>query len=382
MIPETEQQAYIGASAIDHFRTIVSERNPRHIFLVRGRNAYVASGAKDLIDAVVSQVGCRVTEFMDFATNPQFADVSKGLQLLPDDTDLLIAVGGGSVLDMAKLIRFFRAYTGDLTGTDFVRNSEPIPLYALPTTAGTGCEATQFAVVYRDKTKYSVAHPAVLPDIAFVYPPFTYDTSAYLTATAGFDALSQAIEAYWNVYATDESDSYAMRAIGLLWHHLPVAVHQATDEVRDRVMEGAYWAGRAINITRTTAPHAMSYAFTSWYGFPHGHAVALTFPFFAACNMRMPEADYNGTIPFEAYQAKMQQLENALDMCAGENIADRLIAYIRSLGLSFDLPAGLDKKLIVSQVNAQRAGNNPRKITRTLLESIVDSLVAVSNDKG
>ena len=116
--------------------------------------------------------------------------------------------------------------------------------------------------------------------MAVVYPQFTYQNDAYLTACTGFDALAQAIESYWAKGATNESRDYSVRAIGLLWKQLPQLIQSPTKELRNQVAEGAYWAGRAINISTTTAPHAFSYVFTSKYGYPHGHAVAFTFPFF------------------------------------------------------------------------------------------------------
>lgn len=90
----------------------------------------------------------------------------------------------------------------------------------------------------------------MLPDRAIICPQFTYKNARYLTACTGFDALSQAIEAYWNVYSIEESDNYSIKAIKLIWDNLPLVIDSSTNELRDKIAEGAYWAGKAINITK------------------------------------------------------------------------------------------------------------------------------------
>lgn len=276
--------------------------------------------------------------------------------------DLFLAVGGGSVLDMAKLIRFFYAYGGNPVGKDFVKKSDPVPLWAFPTTAGTGCEATRFAVMYKDKVKYSVEHEDILPDRAFVYPPFTYHNPAYLTACTGFDALAQAIEAYWNVHATPESDDYAEKAIGLLWHNLPTLIEHPAEKERVQVSEGAYWAGHAINITRTTAPHAFSYAFTTYCKYPHGHAVALTFPFFAKLNgLETAMGELQEGVDIQLYKKKVARLREMLEVREKKSMGDVFEFYLKRIGLGRKEEFA-DLAFLLDSVNVQRLGNNPIKM--------------------
>ena len=111
------------------------------------------------LNSVFLRLGCEVVEFCDFDKNPKMEDLEKGIELLNDSgSSLVLAIGGGSVLDMAKLIRFFFSYSGDKTGNSFRKEQDLLPLIVLPTTAGTGSEATHFAVLYKDNIKYSVAH--------------------------------------------------------------------------------------------------------------------------------------------------------------------------------------------------------------------------------
>ena len=357
------QHVYLGTDALDCFRDLLLNGTSRKVFLVRGKQSYQACGAKQFMDGIFRFFSCEMMEFYDFEENPKWEDVCHGLDLAESyRPDLFVAVGGGSALDMAKLIRFFYAYSGNPVGKDFVKKSEPVPLWVFPTTAGTGCEATRFAVMYKDKVKYSVEHTDMLPDRAFVYSPFTYHNPAYLTACTGFDALAQAIEAYWNVRATPESDGYAEKAIGLLWHNLPILIEHPTEKVRNQVSEGAYWAGKAINITRTTAPHAFSYAFTTYCEYPHGHAVALTFPFFAKLNCLEAEmGELQEGIDLQFYKKKVARLREMLGIQEKESIGDVFEFYLKRIGLGRKEEFA-DLTFLLGAVNLQRLGNNPVKM--------------------
>lgn len=330
-----QEYAYITDDIIAILRAKLADKAAHRVFLVHGKGSYRACGAEDVMNEVCK--GLSVSEFADFSVNPKDEDVQRGVQQLLDiKPDILIAVGGGSTMDIAKLIRHYAA-----------EQQYHVPLWAIPTTAGTGAEATHFAVVYKNGVKHSVEAEDILPDAAILYPPFTYHNSAYLTACTGFDALAQAIESFWNPNATDESKQYSIRAINLIYHQLPKCInHPAETNLRDELMQGAYWAGRAINITKTTAPHAFSYAFTSKYGYPHGHAVALTFPFFM---------QLNGS----------KALYKLLGIMA-ENAAQQMETYLSSLGLSLQIRDEIDIPGVMHAVNLQRLANNPVPMTEEI----------------
>ena len=356
------QQAYLGKDSIKEIVPLLKKHNAKHVFLVRGKGSYASCGAEEVIKNALTMANCDFTEFYDFSENPKCEDMEKGIELLKSSkADFFMAVGGGSVMDMAKLIRFFSCYKGDITGKSFEKEGLLFPLIAMPTTAGTGAEATHFAVVYKDKVKYSAEHDDMLPDYAIVYPPFTYGNSKYLTACTGFDALAQAIEALWNLNATEESDVYAVKAIRILWPNLPRVVNNPTEDVRDIVSEGAYWAGRAINITKTTAPHAFSYPFTSYYGYPHGHAVALTFPYFSDLNFRSMRIEKSNDF-WDTINVK----------CC--DIRELLNNYILDLGLISRKHEYFDQELILSNININRLNNNPVIIDRNKAETIITLL--------
>jgi len=334
------QKVYIGKNAIDEWLSNMQTIAPNHCFVVRGHRSFEACGGQEVIEQLQKITNSQITEFEDFSVNPKYNEAQVGLEkLLQSNADMIVAIGGGSVLDMSKLIRHMA-----------VEKGYPIPLHAMPTTAGTGAEATHFAVVYIDGEKQSIAADDVLPDVAVVYPPFTYSNSIYQTACAGFDAVAQAIESYWAKGATEESRRYSVRALELLWKQLPQLVQAPTEELRDQVAEGAYWAGRAINISTTTAPHAFSYAFTSHYNYPHGHAVALTFPFFVKLN---------GT----------KELYEMLGF-SSIGIIPQMEAYIQSLGLTLTFDSTVDVHSALQEVNLQRLSNNPREVTPGIMAEL------------
>lgn len=355
-----KQKVYLGKDSVRELVPILKKHNAKQVFIVRGKGSYAACGAEDIIKKALSEIGCAFTEFYGFSENPKFEDMELGIELLKNSrADMIIAVGGGSVLDMAKLIRFFNSYQGNVTGKYFEKVTELLPLIAIPTTAGTGAEATHFAVVYKDKIKYSAEHIDMLPNYAIIYPPFTYGNPKYLTACTGFDALAQAIEAFWNLNATDDSDKYAERAIKLLWPYLPDLVNRPTEELRDKVSEGSYWAGRAIDITKTTAPHAFSYPFTSYYGYPHGHAVALTFPFLFQLNCGE-----------RANNKRISRLMALIGFCDNDNLYALMYKYISSMGLQPIDDIKVDASLIMQNINLDRLKNNPIAIDNLIINSM------------
>jgi len=223
------------------------------IVLLTGRSSYAACGARDFLEPFLS--GRSVTRLTTIGENARAEDVEEKLRLLPDRVDAFVAVGGGTVLDTAKLLRNGFPETVH----------EGVPYLAIPTTAGTGAEATRFAVYYDRGVKRSADDVRYLPTDVVLLPELPRSLSAYQQASTEFDAYAQAVESLWAKGATEESRTYARKALALM--------------AEGRQMLGSYWAGRAIDISRTTAAHALSYFLTAEYGIPHGHAVYMMFEY-------------------------------------------------------------------------------------------------------
>lgn len=375
------QVRHFGAGAIGRVSEVLAPWAPRRVFLVTGKASFPSSGAEGKL---LPQLGrMEVCRHHDFTQNPRFEDVQTGIAHLRSfSPDVVIAVGGGTVLDMAKLVNALAAQTGE--AEEYVTGHSPVevpgkPLVAIPTTAGSGSEATSFAVVYKDRRKFSVAHPTLLPTAAFLDAELTMTLPPALTATTGMDALSQAVESYWSVNSTAESTADAGAAIREICASLPGAVHQPTAAFRSAMMLAAHQAGRAINVTKTTAPHALSYGMTAWFGVPHGQAVALTLPEFLVFNAEVTEADVadgRGVAHVRRALADIVALLGCRDPYDCRSHMKKMMAEI-GLGTTLrdvGITTHEQRALLLDYVNLDRLVNNPRRITREQVERMLAAL--------
>ncbi len=227
--------------------------------------------------------------------NPTQCNIFASLNALKGTPQYIIAVGGGSAIDLAKGIALFAGEREQLTLTNLTesikgkrylsRTSEKtdVPIIAVPTTAGTGSEVTQWATVWdTDKNgKYSIDAPELKPKRAYVVPELTLTLPASLTLSTSLDALSHATEAYWSKYTNPLVQDLALRSIRMILETLPgllteIKNGRAAEALREKQCRASLIAGLAFSQTRTTACHSISYPLTMLYGVPHGYAAAMT----------------------------------------------------------------------------------------------------------
>jgi alcohol dehydrogenase class IV len=333
--------------------------------------------------ALESLLSCyRTEEWSAESVAPSFEEVSKGVDFaLAHIPDLIIAAGGGGVLDMGKLIGIFAAnklYPQQWMASKGRFAVSSIPVVAIPSTAGTGSEATHFAVIWRDREKMSAAHNSMRPVLALVDPQFHRALPKAVRASSSFDALAQAIESYWCIYSTDISKNFAERAIRLI---LPcIALANFDDAALLRIAQGAYWAGRAIDITKTTAPHAISYALTGYCNIPHGHAVALTLPSLFEFNEKLSAEDCLDSRGVEYVSRTLRYLAALLGAQDAfqarrflEDIVDKLALERRISKLGIQSDADIER-IIEHGLNPERVSNNPRRLDMRQLREILLTL--------
>jgi len=370
-----------GDGAIGHVDEILRQVQPSSIFLVTGDASYASSGAETALTPVLARWNVR--RFRAGSHSADWSNVERGLTLYRQRHDpILLAVGGGVVLDTAKLISVLSA--NDIAPLDLIQQRSPLtrsgpPVLAVPTTAGTGSEATHFAVVYVDKTKFSVAHESMLPRWAVIDPQLTHSAPPDLTAATGLDALSQAIESLWSASSTPESADDARAAVQLARDNLWRAVRSPSRDVRFAMSKASYLAGRAINVTRTTAPHALSYAMTAHFGVPHGHAVALTVGEMLVYNGDVSHGDVNDRRGPAHVRGAVTEICHLLGCEDARAARVKLSELIASLGLSTRLrDVGIrtaeQRQFIVDQANLQRLTNNPRQLTSPQLVDLLGSI--------
>ena len=245
-----------------------------HVCLVTDGTAYKLCGAEVFIAAslrLCTKIPA-ITHLVVPNANPKVGTVQALLNEIKGTPDAFIAVGGGTTIDTTKLLNL--AVVSGMSARELLAlKTAPdklLPCMAFPTTAGTGAEATRFAVCYDSGVKYSIDFEVIRPSDAVLVPEFTATLPTYQKLSTNFDAYAQAVESLWAKGATDESKEHANRALALM--------------KEDNWPEASYWAGRAIDISRTTAAHAFSYYLTSHYGIPHGNAVYMVFEYICRNN--------------------------------------------------------------------------------------------------
>jgi len=377
-----DQKSYLGKDAVKSLREILKTHEPSSIFFVTGRGSYDSCGIKDVLKPYLDEYAH--VRFCDFSPNPKIEDIEKGITVFQEnDCDFVIAVGGGSVLDVAKSVNILSSQDGQ--ALDYILNKKSViskgkPFVAIPTTSGSGSEATHFAVVYVDKTKYSLAHEHILPDYAIVDPVFTAQLPAKITAVTGMDALCQAIESYWSVNSTEESRGYAAKAIPLVLNNLGSAVNDPSEESREAMAIASHFAGKAINISKTTASHAISYPITSFFGIPHGYAVALTIPSMIEYNLGATEDDVLDERGIDYAHKTMKELLDLLGAETAEQARLNVESLMKDIGLSTRLEeVGITRDdldvIIKNGFNPGRVKNNLRRLTETALRGMLEGLL-------
>jgi alcohol dehydrogenase len=370
------QTETIGWGAIRQVGDIIAGHAPSGVFLVASDGSFRTSGAEAALEPVLARY--RVVRFSGFATNPRLEDVLRALELFRESgAGLILAVGGGTPIDIGKAVRTFSAHQANprdlLAGRVPLEHRGP-PLIAVPTTAGSGSEATRFAVVYVDGVKHSLDHSTILPDHSVVDASLTTTLPPRMTAATGMDALAQGIESIWSVRASDASIIEAAEAVRLSLLHLPTAVNAPTRVAREGMALAAHLAGRAIDQTRTTGCHAISYPITSHFGVPHGHAVALTLPAMLEFNSGIRDDDSQDPRGAAVVRERIARILALLGVASPSDGRRRLVELLREIGLEASLSElGIeDHDLIVREgFNPARMGNNPRALSRTDLEMIL-----------
>jgi phosphonate metabolism-associated iron-containing alcohol dehydrogenase len=369
-----------GVGALARLRDIPSLAGARSVALFAGERSLRAGGTLEWLQR---ELGDRRLDIFDpVPPEPQVVDLERATDWLREaGSDAVLAVGGGSVIDLGKAAAFCvrqeespRSLLRPLT--DAMR--PPLPMIAVPTTAGSGSEVSPFAVLW-DRVagkKHSLDHPSLFPIEALVDPELTCSLPPELTASTGLDAFTQACESYWNRNANPVSDGHALRAVETIRRALPGVVRHGNDlEARTQMMRGSLEAGLAFSNTRTGACHSISYPMTLHFRVRHGQAVAVTLPELLPLNMR---ATLDGETGMErpAAEARSQAFLEALGVTSPKEAAEAVRALIQESGLETRLSrldvdrAGVEI-LVAEGFTPARMGNNPYTFTSETLRSML-----------
>ena len=369
---------------IVRLQEILETINSRKLFMVTD-SSYPFLNIKERIEQTSVTKVC----FSDFSPNPLFEDVCKGIDLfLKENCDAILAVGGGSSIDVAKCIKLaVLAKEGrdslipPLVSKCLDIDGRKIPFIAIPTTAGTGSESTHNAVMYYQGSKQTVTNDGVLPDYALLEPKVLATLPLYQKKCTMLDALCQGIESWWSVNSTDESKGYAKTAVELITGNWRKYIFDNDSRAASQIMLAANYAGRAINISATTAAHAMSYKITSMYKLPHGHAVAVCLPEIWEYMTEHPEhcIDARG-------KEYLLDIFGQISKSLGTTCSKEAISLFRSMMVQMDMnkPAATNRsqelELLTASVNPVRLKNNPVELTRDVLSGLYDSILVNGNN--
>lgn len=279
---------YFGSDEINSLSKTLEKESLKYnkLLLLTGKSSLKRSG---VLDKLLQQFNSsEVRLYDDIASNPDISDLLSVKQRTDDfDYDMIIAVGGGSVIDTGKSLAALRTMQvcnkSDIrkviTERAYLLNSNKCKLIAVPTTAGTGSEVTSWATIWDKEyhNKYSIEDPALYPYIAILDPGLTIHLPLKLTVTTALDALCHATEAYWSKHTSEIVRGYALNAIAKIITNIPgiLCDHQSI-HIREKLLEGSLMAGLAFSNTKTTACHSISYPLTLMYGIDHGVAASIT----------------------------------------------------------------------------------------------------------
>ncbi len=379
------QEEFFGFGTVDKLLDIINKFDVKKIFLVTGGKSFFYSGAQNKIEKILR--GISYTRFA-VSGNPHLELIENGIKAFQKfNPDIVIAIGGGSAIDAAKIINVL-SYQND-RAEKYIKGREldcnegnkcAKPLIAIPTTAGTGSESTHFATIYIDKKKYSLADKhLMLPTISIVDPSLTESLPRYVTATTGLDAICQGIESLWSINSTRESREYAIKAVKIGLKNIEKAVNNPDRASRLNMAKAAHLSGKAINISKTTACHSVSYPLTSYFGIPHGHAVALIMPSFLEFNSLVCEEDCNDARGLNFVRTRMNEIFSIMDIKNGTEAKEKFRRLLNEIVEKIRLrDFGVDRKdlkmLLEKSFTPDRINNNPRKVSKENLRKILEEI--------
>lgn len=328
---------------------------------------------KEKLDAVTTPM----IRFSDFQPNPLYTSVVKGVEIFRSHgCDSILAIGGGSAMDVAKCIKLYSNLPGDGGDGAWLKaetNPNAIPFLAVPTTAGTGSEATRYAVVYYEDVKQSITSETIIPDTVLIDPSVLRTLPMYQKKATMMDALCHAIESFWSVNSTPKSKRCSCKAIRDVLEHMEGYLAN-TEDGNGGMLLAAHTAGEAINITQTTAGHAMCYKITSLFGCAHGHAAALCdrilFPWMVENTGRCIDPRGEGYL-----KETLDEIGRAMGCADAASGAAKLNELFNSLELNIPVATEEQFAELKTSVNPIRLKNHPLSLDGETIDRLYHKIL-------
>ena len=281
----------------------------------------------------------------------------------------IVAVGGGSVLDYAKLVSCLYK-TNKINFSKITKHNfkKKIKVIAIPTTAGSGAEVTPNCVLYNNKKKLSLHGKDLKPDYFYLNHYFLKGLSKIHKSAAAYDALCQAVESFIANKSNKKSRQFSQKSIFIILKNIKNYLKRGDKKSTSQMLIAANLAGRAIGITETTAPHALSYGFTAFYNVPHGHAVVLTLLTILKFNYQKILEDkkrYKSSLVKYHLLFKIFKVKDIFELIKKLKIIFGIYKF------KFNNRSNFSKSKILFGINTRRLKNNPVEINQKDLELIL-----------
>ena len=266
---------------------IINSPKVNKVFILSGYNSLIKSGLKDsLMDEINDKNKIKM-----YFKKENLPDTKELIKIIKEfkiyKPDLFIAIGGGAVLDYAKIVNIIQDSKNlifKIKNYNYKSKKKNSKLIAIPTTAGSGAEVTSNAVIYHKKIKYSFEDKLLVPDNFCLCPNALINIPRKIKASSGFDAIAQSIESILSNKSNNKSIQFAKDSLKISNNYFMKYLKVPNFHNSLKMAEAANLSGQAINISKTTAPHATSYGFSAMHNVSHGHAVSLNFEGFMRFN--------------------------------------------------------------------------------------------------
>lgn len=362
------QNIIVGKGSLAKLPEVAEKLGGKKAFIISGPHLNKMGIVQSCVDALKAK-GIESSVFTETEGNPSVETVDKATEVFKiSGADFIVALGGGSPMDVAKAVGVVAKYGGSITeyeGADRVPG-DIIPLIAVPTTAGTGSEVTAFSVITDHSRNYklTVFSYKLIPSYAILDAELLTTAPVSVAAACGIDAMVHALEAYISTAASPFSDAMAEKALELIGANIRCYVANRGDiEAAENMLVGSLFAGIAFSWARLGDVHAMSHPVSAYFNVPHGVANAILLPAIVEYNMLADKGKY-----FNIYNYIAQ-----LPAAPEEFTADMLVDELLDLNESLGIPAGLEEvgvtkdKFDAMADDAMKSGNiavNPRSTTK------------------
>ena len=360
-------------SSKNDLKKFIDDKLFKKIFIIAGTKSFNSCGLKEFFRDIENK---NIKYFFKVKPYPDYNELIEIIKNINTfSPDLIIAAGGGSVMDYAKIANVLVYNSNSLKNikdSSCKLEKKNRKLLAIPTTAGSGAEVTSNAVIYINNIKYSVEGELIKPDNFFLIPDFIIGASSKIKASAGFDAIAQAIESLMSRKSNEDSVEFAKKSLNLSLKNFTNFVSKPSHENTCAMSLAANLSGKAISISKTTAPHAVSYPFTAIFNISHGHAVSLTLNKFMLYNFKNLSSSDVGfdlknrfDILFDLTQSKTIEEFNSFLLNTTKKA--NLETDFKKLGI--DINSSISK--ILEDINNQRLFNNPIKIDKETIRKLL-----------